>query len=125
MKLSKFVLSAKPKNNKERLVLAAVALSVLGNIATIVAVVALQDRRADYYIADYSLERMCNRNMKANILDIASESNRAFYSVSNCAGWNYKTGEQMGDDIRAMMKKVEDSPTPPEQVRAPGYKNNR
>ncbi|HEY6736520.1 MAG TPA: hypothetical protein VI322_02275 [Candidatus Saccharimonadia bacterium] len=95
------------------------AVSLLGNVVTVVGLTLINQRPYDYWVANYSLQRMCARDLKQNLLDLSSESNRAFYSVSNCSGWNYKTGALMGGDIKAMMDKVEATQAPAGTVIAP------
>lgn len=107
---------------RQKVVAAAVGVSILGNLITIIGLVAIHQRRYDYWVANYSTQRMCARDLKANILDLKTDSNRAFYSVSNCSGLNYKTGKQM-DGIKTMMDEIQASPESSDTVVAPSSVN--
>jgi hypothetical protein len=86
-----------------------IGLSVLGNIATIIALVILNDRSSDFYLTNVVLQRNCDRDLDYNLSLLPTEENKAFYSVSVCGGYNYKNKTHLTDEMKDMIKTVVDT----------------
>jgi hypothetical protein len=90
-------------------------LSLMANVAVIAFVIIASQPSADFALENYTLGRVCNENLDYDLKIVETsakqngqdpEKQKAFYSVSVCAGYNYKTHQQLSDDVNRMVDEV-------------------